>query len=153
MQNEQSRLDWADAMRLSSELATVILESDFAADLLVAVARGGWVPTRLLSNELNVKYLASIGVTYSDNDRKELVIYSVPQPIRKGANILLVEDILESGRSLEHCRHHFEASGAVVRTACFYFSDRTIVEPDYSLGRVSIAPALPWETRPGASVD
>lgn len=123
----------------------MIVKSNFQADLLVGVARGGWVPTRLLSDELGVKFLASIGVTYSNAERTDLITYSVPEPIKDGTRILLIEDILESGNSVQYARRHFESRGADVRTAAFYFTERTLVRPDYSLGCVPDVPILPWE--------
>jgi len=44
------------------QLSQAIKDEGFAPSVLVAVARGGWVPVRLLSNVLGTKEIVSIGI-------------------------------------------------------------------------------------------
>jgi len=53
-------VSWEDIVKWSRELARKIKKSGFIPDVIVAVARGGFVPARLLCDFLNVENLLSI---------------------------------------------------------------------------------------------
>jgi hypothetical protein len=144
------RISWQEVLHLSQRLASEIEAANFAPNLLIAIARGGWIPTRLLSGPLSVPKIASIGVTYADAARSELAVYSFPEPITQHHRVLLVEDVLETGRSLVHATQLLRERGAEVRTCCYFYSDRSIVVPDYSLGRIATIPRFPWEVKRSA---
>src|SRR5690349_20624848 len=92
------KLSWDEVLDLVGELAEEIRNNAADINMIVAVARGGFVPARLLSNHLKVDRLASVGLTYLDEDRTRREIYSLPAPLGPEQHILLVEDMLESGR-------------------------------------------------------
>ncbi|MCX8163633.1 MAG: phosphoribosyltransferase family protein, partial [Candidatus Micrarchaeota archaeon] len=54
------RLDWKDIEVLCYKLSKKIKKENFKPDLLVGLARGGLVPTRILSDILNIKNVAII---------------------------------------------------------------------------------------------
>ena len=55
-----TRLTW-DAVRvLTDDLAKIILDDIYQPNLIVAVARGGFIPARLLSSRLKVNPMGSI---------------------------------------------------------------------------------------------
>ena len=145
MTDLESELSWKQFATDVAALASKILVSDFDPQMIVAVARGGWIPTRYLSSLLNVKEITSIGLRYVDQERRSLENYSFPQPIATGMNILLVEDMLESAKSLAKAKELFEAKGARVKTAALYFSSHAVIIPDFSLGERKNAIKFPWE--------
>jgi len=63
----------------------------------------------------------------------------------KGKNILLVEDLLETGTSLNVTKEYLEQKGANVKTACLYTMPQTRIVSDYSLVQVSSIISFPWE--------
>jgi hypoxanthine phosphoribosyltransferase len=103
------------------------------------------VPTRLLSDILDVKRIASIGLTYTDSRRTRLGSYSLPQPIDRGHVLLLIEDVLETGASLVHARNILADMGAAVRTASLWYRAKSIIVPDFSLGLRDDQLSFPWE--------
>jgi len=126
-------------------ISAAIRASDFSPHYLVGLARGGWIPTRLLSNALGIKELLSIGMKYGDAERKTLITYSKPDPIPQGKRLLLIEDCLESGRSLWAAREMLVTAGNDVKTASVYITDKTEHFPDFYFERKPMAPILPWE--------
>lgn len=60
-------------------------------------------------------------------------------------NILLVEDMLETGKSMIAAKEYLESKGAHVFTACLYTMHQSQIVPDYSLRGVAHVIALPWE--------
>lgn len=63
----------------------------------------------------------------------------------KGKNVLLVEDMLESGASIEIAKIYLETKGAKAKTACLYTMPQTKIIPDYFLKKVSSVVIFPWE--------
>ena len=55
---------WGQVYRLAWRLADLIRQSGFAPDLIVAVARGGYVPARLLCDFLDIYDLVSIRIAH-----------------------------------------------------------------------------------------
>ena len=94
-------MTFPEILSFTSDLARKIEESGYHPDYLVGLARGGWIPTRLLSDALGVKEILSVGMRYADATRTSLVAYSLPAPMPTGKRLLLIEDCLESGKSLQ----------------------------------------------------
>jgi hypoxanthine phosphoribosyltransferase len=140
-------LDWPTVREHVLRLASIVSSSGFAPSILVAVARGGWVPTRMLSDALGVKRIASIGLAYTDSSRKQLDTYSMPTPISSADRILLIEDVLESGKSLQLAQNKLQALGAEVKTAALYTTLKTEFSPDFSLEVLLSPPTFPWEMK------
>jgi hypoxanthine phosphoribosyltransferase len=142
---ETASMNFPEILSHTATLACKIKASGFQPDFLVGLARGGWIPTRLLSDALSVREILSIGMRYTDASRTSLVAYSLPAPMPTGKRLLLIEDCRESGRSLLEARRILESAGNQVRTACLFITDGTPLEPDYFLARLPAPPRFPWE--------
>ena len=68
-----------------------------------------------------------------------------------GKKVLLVEDMLETGRSLAVAKAHLEAEGASVRTACLYTMPITEVPVDFCVKEVADVLSFPWEVPAAAA--
>lgn len=138
-------MNFPDVVEQIEALGGQIGASAWRPDFLVGLARGGWIPTRLLSDVLGVKEILSLGLRYRDATRTTLIAYSLPEPMPSGKKLLLIEDCLESGKSLCEARRLLEAAGNEVRTACLYITDTTQTRPDYFLEQRPTPPTFPWE--------
>lgn len=141
----QRHFTWDKFYADIGELAAEIKGSNCAPDMIVAVARGGWIPAYFLSDLLGIKNMASIGIKYTDKDRTAREIYSLPEPLKKDMRILLVEDILESGRSMEEAAHILESRGCAVQTASLYIAKSALYVPDFYIDKFDLTPVMPWE--------
>jgi len=144
-------LSWGDVQRLSEELADKVAESGFAPDVLVAVSRGGFDPARILSDQLGVRRLASLQVVYYSgvNERSEvpLVQYPLNADVR-GLQVLVVDDVADSGNSLRLVREYVEELGAAeVRVATLHHKPWSVYRPDYYAEDVDKWIIYPWEVR------
>jgi uncharacterized protein len=94
---------WADVYRRCRQVAAEILKSDFRPDILVAIARGGFVPARILCDFLDVYDLASIKVAhYKAGARKAgsaRVVFPLNADIAR-RRVLLVDDVNDTGDTL-----------------------------------------------------
>jgi hypoxanthine phosphoribosyltransferase len=139
------RLTWQAVLKLSDLLANKIVDSGTEFDMLVGLARGGLIPSRLLSDRLNVKKVASIGISYEGSGRTNPMVYSLPSPVKKGQKILLIEDRIESGKSLKKAMEILDSQGAVTHTACYFSSNSSVLRPDYYLHETDDDIIFPWE--------
>jgi hypothetical protein len=122
-------------------------QDNFQPTVIVALARGGWAPARLLASRLRIKRLMSFGLAYSTSDRTEISIYQDIIPKPKEEKILLVEDCLESGKSIKFVADHLSTQSLKneVKTFALYVSRQSILKPDYYHEIVNEIPAMPWE--------
>jgi hypoxanthine phosphoribosyltransferase len=111
-------------------------------DMIIGITRGGVVPARLLSTYLDVKKMHCISV--AKQDEKRSVVTEITEDI-SGKKVLLVEDMLETGRSLGVVKAYLEGKGAEVKTACLYTMPISEINPDYFLKEVDSVLEFPWD--------
>jgi uncharacterized protein len=126
---------WADVDRWADRLAEQVRSAQRLPDTLVGVTRGGWVPTRMLSDRLGVKRVVSLraqhwGLTATP-DGVATLSEGLSGPVR-GEAVLIVDDITDTGESLQLALEHVRAAGpSRVETATFLHIPRSQVVPTY----------------------
>ena len=96
-------VSWEEVVDWSRELARKIRESGYKPDVVIAVARGGYVPARLLCDFLGIENLLSIQSQHWTEAAKmaEKAIIKFKYHVDlKGYKALLVDDIVDTGESL-----------------------------------------------------
>lgn len=152
MTNERYlHLTWMDVQRLSEKLADQIAESGFRPDIIVAVSRGGFDPARILSDELNIRSLASLQVIYyagiNERNDKPQVKYPLNADI-SGLNVLVVDDVADSGSSLKVVKEYIDSLGPrEVKMATLHHKPWSSFEPDFFAESVDKWIIYPWEPR------
>ncbi len=140
------RITWDKYDEQIEKLANLVYQDDFKPDIIIAIARGGWIPTRYLSDLLCVKNIASIGIKYQDSSRTNLVTYSTPSVPEDCKKILLVEDMLESGKSMKWANEYYSKLGYEMKTASLFITKETTCMPDYYVDTVDKNLKFPWES-------
>ncbi|MBN1245874.1 phosphoribosyltransferase [Candidatus Bathyarchaeota archaeon] len=137
------------AMLLSQ--AEKIRNSGFKPDVIIGVTRGGWVPARVLSDLLGIPALATVRVEFYlgvAETRDEPVLTQRVSADVEGKRALLVDDVADTGKSLQLAREHLRQQGAVaVRIATVYRKPLSIIQPDYYEKETSCWVVFPWETK------
>jgi hypothetical protein len=118
-----------------------IARGEFPIDAMVAIARGGYVPGRLLSDMLGIHDLTSFKIEHYQGVYKQYEAY-VKYPLNadiNGRNILLVDDVCDSGDTftlgVEHIRHCGKVSE--MRTAALHLKTVSTYVPDFYVETVS----------------
>lgn len=89
------------------------IKADNCKDIiLVAVARGGLVPTTIIAHYLGIKNLFFIRLSsYSDNEHtRSAIIDLTTDNIPDGSNTYIIDDICDSGDTLQYLRQHYPNS-------------------------------------------
>ena len=115
---------------------------DYQPDAAIGIARGGVVPAVLLSKFLKVKDMYVLKVRREGTERR---IMAEIVPDVAGMDILLVEDMLETGKSMVVAKEYLEKKGAEVKTACLYTMPMAEIKPDFSLKEITEVVPFPWE--------
>ena len=94
---------WEEVVEWSRGLARRIRESGYRPTVIIAVARGGYVPARLLADFLYVSNMLSIQSQHWTEAAKaaEKAILKFPYTVDlRGHRALLVDDIVDTGETL-----------------------------------------------------
>ena len=150
---EKEILTWERFGTCCRELARQIADSGFEPEVLIAVARGGMLPGGGLSYALGVKLTDAINVEFYTDVHETL-----PDPVLlapmldtdsiQGKRVLVVDDVVDSGRTLALVLDLLTNVGAQPRSAVVYAKPTTVVEPDYVWARTDKWIVFPWSAEP-----
>jgi hypothetical protein len=123
---------------LAWALAGKVRASGFDPDLVIAISRGGFTPARVLCDMLGIFNLTSIRVVHyrgpADMEPVATVKYPLCIPVA-GQRLLVVDDVNDTGDTLEAARAHLEAlAPAEVRMAVLHEKTGSPVRADYAGG-------------------
>jgi len=127
-------LTLANIQNLSRRLARKIQRDNFRPEIIIAIARGGFVPARLLCDYLDIYNLTCIRIAhYTGTDISGPARLSVPLNIDiRGMPILLVDDVDDTGDTLQLALAHLrEFSPSVIRVAVLHHKTVSSLAPDY----------------------
>lgn len=146
---EKEILTWEGFGAATRELAQTIVDSGFVPEIVIAVARGGMIPGGALTYAIGVKLTDAINVEFYTDIAKTL-----PDPILlaplldtesiKDKRLLVVDDVVDSGRTMELVIDLLKSYGADVRSAVLYTKPTTVIQPDYSWRNTDRWIAFPW---------
>jgi len=143
-------VSWDDVQSLTEEIARQIQESEYMPDVIVAVSRGGFDPARILCDQLGIKRLASLQVEYYRDINETSSTPEIVFPLNTevpDTSILIVDDVSDTGTSLEVARDHvLERGASEVRVATLHVKPWTKFRPDFSASVVESWIIYPWET-------
>ncbi|MEO8907430.1 MAG: phosphoribosyltransferase [Microbacteriaceae bacterium] len=150
---EREVLGWLEFGDASRELATAVVESGFEPDFVIAIARGGLLLAGAIAYALGAKACGSLNVEFYTGVDERL-----PEPVLlppmldhqaiAGKQVLLVDDVSDSGRTLDLVVTLLEKYGAAVQTVCLYSKPRTMREPDFVWHKTDRWIVFPWSALP-----
>jgi hypoxanthine phosphoribosyltransferase len=115
------RLSWNEVEDLLWGMAKTISREGCDPDVIIAVARGGLVPGRILADYLQKKYICSFQMgrwydeaTFSDTPR---VVFPLPEVDLTGMRVLVVDDVSDEGCTMEGVVSYLGRKVASIRTA------------------------------------
>lgn len=146
---EREHLSWDGFGGACRDIARAIVADGFVPEVVVAIARGGLLPAGAIAYGLGIKNCGAINVEFYTGigtvlDAPELLPPELDMTYLDGRRVLLVDDVADSGRTLDLAVRLLTDQGAEVRSAVIYTKPTTIIRPDYSWKDTALWIDFPW---------
>jgi hypoxanthine phosphoribosyltransferase len=138
---------WPDYHLLAQKLAASILNHSPRFDELIAISRGGLSLGHILSDLLALPISTFSIQSYTDiqSHGEAKITVELTKPI-KGKRVLLVDDVADSGKTLERAVNYlkgFEPSEITVVT--MFYKPHSVFRPDYFVKQTGKWIIFPYE--------
>jgi hypoxanthine phosphoribosyltransferase len=142
-------MTYEDFGRATRVLAQRIYDSEFAPDIVLSIARGGFFLGAGLGYALGVKNAFMISVEYYTGIDERLAMPIVLPPVPNkvdlsGAVVLVADDVADSGHTLKMVMDFCAGSVREVRSAVLYEKPQSVIVPDYSWKKTDKWINFPW---------
>ena len=142
---------WKQIYGMLFNQAHKIQGDGYKPDIIVGIARGGLVPSRVLADLLETRDFAIITIEYYcgiNQTKQEPILKQCLHTQLTDKKVLLVDDVSDGGRSLQLAKKHLEEQCAKeIKIATLYCKPGTITKPDYFEKETSHWIVFPWEAR------
>ncbi|MEM1562225.1 MAG: phosphoribosyltransferase [Candidatus Bathyarchaeia archaeon] len=142
---------WDEIYEMLLSLADMIRRDLFNPEVIVGVSRGGWPPARVMSDLLGNIELANVRVEFyrgvAETKSEPVITQPISLPV-KGKNVLIMDDVADTGKSLRVVRDHVAEAGAKsIKIATIYYKPWSIIVPDYYVRVTERWIVFPWERK------
>ena len=156
--DEREVLTWSDFGSASRDLALDVIRSGFEAEVVVAIARGGLLLAGGIAYALGLKSCGAVNAEFYTGVGTRLDTPILLPPFLDaqsidGKKVLLVDDVSDSGRTLDMVVTLLEGMGAEVRTVVLYTKPGTLHEPAYTWRRTAQWITFPWSAEPPVTLE
>ncbi len=118
--------DFIDSL---NKIVEQIENSNWSPNVIISINRGGCVPGIYLSHRLNLKHKV-IDIQLRDSNRSP-DFKLVKQKIKRFDNILLVDDINDSGKTLKTIYNLSNAYSKKIYNATLIYNQESIIKTDF----------------------
>lgn len=126
---------WAQVERLAGILAKKIRQARYEPDIVIAIARGGYVPARLLCDHLDIFNLTSIRIIHYEAGARMIPGARLSMGLGtdvRNLKVLLVDDVSDTGDTLQLALEHIHGfHPAEIRIAVLHHKKVSRVVPDF----------------------
>ena len=149
--SEHEVLTWEGYGDASHDLVARLADGDFAPDIVLGIARGGLVLAASLAYGIGCKNLFSINVEFYTGEGTTLDAPVLLPPLLDPADladarVLVVDDVADSGKTLElvleFCRGHV----AEARSAVLYQKPTSLLDADVVWRHTDRWIDFPWSS-------
>lgn len=153
MSAEHEVLTYPDFGVAVREVAQTIVDDGFVPDIIMCIARGGLPFGAALGYALDIKQITEMNVEFYTgvNERlpAPLLLPPSPQPADlKGLKVLIADDVVDTGTTLEFTRDFLRLYAAETRTAVIYEKSQTRLNADYVWRYTDRWIDFPWSVLP-----
>ena len=138
---------WPEYHLYTQNLAATLLTHDDSVNEIVAISRGGLSFGHLLSDFLRISIWTIAIQSYTDiQTQGEIKINGKLQTSIEGKHILLVDDVSDSGKTLERAVEYLkEGKPKKVTTMTMFYKPHSVYRPDYFAKQTSKWILFPYE--------
>jgi len=135
---KKEKISWDYYFKLIQKLTTMIsIYAQERFDLIVGISRGGLIPALLMSQAWDVPLDIIVTSSYNkENQQTQLKIgkpsYLCFPDINKDSKILIVDDLVDSGKTMEAVVNLYKEKGFKnIKTAVLIYKKSSKFDPDY----------------------
>ncbi|HLI45850.1 MAG TPA: phosphoribosyltransferase [Geobacterales bacterium] len=144
-------LKWTQLYKDVMKLCFKIKKDNYRPDMLVAIARGGWVIARIVSDILEIDQVTDIHVSfYTDiakTKKEPVILEDIGKDVSK-KRVLVVDDVSDTGESLLKVLEYLKAKHPLeIKTATVYIKPWTKYVPDYYIKEIAKWIIYPYEIK------
>jgi uncharacterized protein len=150
---ELETLSWADFGQACRELAQQVADDGYRPEIILSIARGGLLAAGALSYALGVKNVHVVNIEFYTgvDERLDMPVMLPPAPSTvdlSGATVLIVDDVADTGATLEVVRDFCADHVAEARCAVVYEKPHSTVRCEYVWRRTDLWIDFPWSSLP-----
>ena len=128
--------NWEYIYGLCRNVSNEVKAADFEPDVVVALARGGWFAGRCTCDFLGLDDLTSLKMEHyvgtGVKADEPQVRYPMPEGSVEGKDVLIIDDIADTGGSIRRAQEYVEERDAAeIRTATLQLLQTSEFEPDF----------------------
>jgi hypoxanthine phosphoribosyltransferase len=148
---EYLKLTWTDVEEACKDISDEIKARELRDHALIGISRGGLVPLRILSDQIAAQQVSTLAIRFYEDIQKTWERPEIVLPVQgdvRGKNVILVDDISDTGKSLIAAREHLANKGAEdIVTATVCMKPHTSLKPDICAIESSQWVIFPWEVQ------
>ncbi len=142
-------VSWLEIHEALIDLSKKIINDGHRFDAIIAIAKGGFIPARIVSDLLGIEDIGVIAVKFYKKAgvqmAKPRILHSLTIDVYDKA-VLIVDDVVDSGRTLQLVLEEAYRHGArKVKTLALYVKPWTTMKPDYFYKTTKNWVVFPWE--------
>ena len=146
-------LSWQEFGAAARDLASMVVADGYRPDVLLAIARGGLPVAGAVSYALGMKNCCVVNVEYYTGIDQRLEVPVILPPSLDlveltDANLLVVDDVADTGNTLALVAETVRPQVRSLRTAVLYEKSRSVVKCDYVWRRTDDWIVFPWSALP-----
>jgi hypoxanthine phosphoribosyltransferase len=146
---ERELMTWDDLGAGARELAQIVHDDGYRADMVLAIARGGLLVAGALSYALGVKNTYTMNVEFYTGIDERLDVPMILPPVPSlvdlaEARVLIADDVADTGATLKLVKDFCAGQVAEVRCAVLYEKPRSEVKCEYVWKRTDRWITFPW---------
>lgn len=152
MSEDREILTWPTYGEAIRQLAQMIADDGFRPDIILGIARGGLIPAGSLGYALSVKNTYVMNVEYYTDVDERLDVPTILPPYLElvdleRSDILVVDDVADTGHTLQMVHEFVAGKVASARTAVLYEKPRSVIKSDYVWRPTSKWINFPWSSQ------
>ncbi len=148
---EREELTWDLFGEASRALAQQVADSGYRPNIILGIARGGLLPAATIAYALGVKNVFMISVEFYTGVDERLDFPVMLPPLLNaveiaGANLLITDDVADTGGTLRMVKDFCSQHVADVRCAVIYEKPPSVVKCEYVWRRTARWVNFPWSS-------
>lgn len=134
---ENIKVEWPEFISLITTAGHQIGLAHPDIDTIVGISRGGLLGATIISHILQVKRVFSFGINFYSSGNKIRKVPNIYQNLPENfwsSNILLIDDVADSGNSLNHVLRfikHRYCTDAPITTYTTFYKPKSLIKPTF----------------------